>query len=289
MTRPWWSIVMRLGTSIPRSRVPAPLFSSASSNSGWVVMPAPRPTSSTGERSNTSTSQPIRRRNAAVNRPDIEPPTMTARRLRRFDKLAIRYPRTWRGDDSRQVSVKPPGEQGHADRSRGRNDAEGDAAVSPLGCEMEQPRAGVLRDDLQGSDQYGERRRLRRQQALDRIGHHHPAGEGGEVADEIGAHSERVAGAAKPVDDDRRSVDLHGPAHQARKQADPDGDEQNRPPMIAPAGGQHGDHRKHDDGDAPAQRNRIRVLQDEGAELSGDQRRGRQRHDLAPHRLAPER
>ena len=30
----------------------------------------------------TSTSQPIWRRNAALNRPDIEPPMMTARRLR---------------------------------------------------------------------------------------------------------------------------------------------------------------------------------------------------------------
>ena len=92
MTRPSRSMVMRLCTSMPRSRVPAPLFSSASSNSGWVVMPAPRPTSSTGERSNTSTSQPIRRRNAAVNRPDIEPPTMTARRRRRCDENAMSAP-----------------------------------------------------------------------------------------------------------------------------------------------------------------------------------------------------
>jgi hypothetical protein len=44
-------------------------------------MPAPRPTSSTPERSYTSQSQPIWRRNAAVNRPDIEPPMMTARRF----------------------------------------------------------------------------------------------------------------------------------------------------------------------------------------------------------------
>src|SRR3954454_22312472 len=85
-------MVMRFGTSMPRSRVPAPLCSSASSNSGWVVMPAPRPTSSTGERSNTSTSQPIRRRNAAVNSPDMEPPTMTARRPRRRDEAVMRPP-----------------------------------------------------------------------------------------------------------------------------------------------------------------------------------------------------
>jgi hypothetical protein len=60
--------------------VPAPLASSAPSSSGWVVIPAPRPTSSTGERSNMSTYQPIRRRKAAANRPDIEPPMTTARR-----------------------------------------------------------------------------------------------------------------------------------------------------------------------------------------------------------------
>src|SRR5262245_20327647 len=35
------------------------------------------------ERSKTSTSQPIRRRKAAENNPDIEPPIMTARRLAR--------------------------------------------------------------------------------------------------------------------------------------------------------------------------------------------------------------
>jgi hypothetical protein len=52
-----------------------------------VVIPAPRPTSSTPERSNTSTSQPIRRRNARLNRPDIEPPTMTARRRRDEDGM----------------------------------------------------------------------------------------------------------------------------------------------------------------------------------------------------------
>ena len=50
-------------------------------------MPAPRPTSSTPERSYTSQSQPIWRRKAAVNRPDIEPPMMMARRLRAGDEL----------------------------------------------------------------------------------------------------------------------------------------------------------------------------------------------------------
>ena len=51
ITRPSRSRAMRFSTSTPRSRVPAPLARSASSNSGWVVIPAPRPTSSTVERS----------------------------------------------------------------------------------------------------------------------------------------------------------------------------------------------------------------------------------------------
>src|SRR5258708_2916818 len=39
MTRPPRSRAMRFSTSTPRSRVPAPLVRSASSNSGWVVNP----------------------------------------------------------------------------------------------------------------------------------------------------------------------------------------------------------------------------------------------------------
>ena len=45
------SLAAGITTAFIESRVPAPLFSSASNSSGWVVMPAPRPTSSTCERS----------------------------------------------------------------------------------------------------------------------------------------------------------------------------------------------------------------------------------------------
>ena len=51
IVRPRASIRMRFSTSTPSSRVPAPLSSRASSSSGCAVIPAPRPTSSTEERS----------------------------------------------------------------------------------------------------------------------------------------------------------------------------------------------------------------------------------------------
>src|SRR5262249_11875519 len=82
MMRPLRSMATRRSTVMPRSRVPAPLSSSASSSSGWVVRPAPRPSSSTGAPSETSTCHQIVRRKAAANRPDIDPPIAIARRLR---------------------------------------------------------------------------------------------------------------------------------------------------------------------------------------------------------------
>src|SRR5690349_9078649 len=84
MTCPSRSMATRFGTSTPRFLVPAPLASSASNNSGWPVMPAPRPTNSVAERSYTSTLQPIWRKNAAENSPDIDPPIIMARRLSRL-------------------------------------------------------------------------------------------------------------------------------------------------------------------------------------------------------------
>src|SRR5262245_16120274 len=55
------------------------------------------------ERSYTSTSQPIRRRKAAENNPDIEPPIMTARRLARRDEEEPGMP----GDPNANTSEIP--------------------------------------------------------------------------------------------------------------------------------------------------------------------------------------
>jgi hypothetical protein len=46
-----WRVAIRFRTSMPSRSVPAPLACKASNISGWPVMPAPRPTSSTFERS----------------------------------------------------------------------------------------------------------------------------------------------------------------------------------------------------------------------------------------------
>ena len=84
MTRPSRSIAMRFSTW-NEPPVPAPLFSSASSNSGMGGDAGAAADQFDRRALEDVDSQPIRRRNAAVNRPDIEPPTMTARRLRRLD------------------------------------------------------------------------------------------------------------------------------------------------------------------------------------------------------------
>src|SRR5262249_1473593 len=57
---------------------------SVSIRSGCATMPAPRPASSLSTRSKTSTSQPARRSSNAANRPLMEPPTISARRLLAF-------------------------------------------------------------------------------------------------------------------------------------------------------------------------------------------------------------
>src|SRR4051812_24196392 len=89
ITRPVRSSATRRSPWMPSSRMLAPHFSSASRSSGCVVIPAPRPTNSTVERSYTSTSHPSRRRNAALKRPDIEPPMMMARRRGRVLEFAL--------------------------------------------------------------------------------------------------------------------------------------------------------------------------------------------------------
>ncbi|MNL29367.1 hypothetical protein D3C87_1510480 [compost metagenome] len=57
----------------------APAKASASATSGCRTRPPPRLSSAWGERSNTSTCQPMARRQSAVNRPPREPPMITAR------------------------------------------------------------------------------------------------------------------------------------------------------------------------------------------------------------------
>jgi hypothetical protein len=51
MIRPARSSAMRFSISTPSVSVPAPQASSAARSSGCVVIPAPRPTSGTAERS----------------------------------------------------------------------------------------------------------------------------------------------------------------------------------------------------------------------------------------------
>src|SRR4051794_21249514 len=62
-----------------------------SCNCGCVLMPAPRPVSSSALRSNTSASQPMLRNMLAANRPPTEPPMMSARGLVIRSAL-LRYP-----------------------------------------------------------------------------------------------------------------------------------------------------------------------------------------------------
>src|SRR5580704_295227 len=109
-------------------------------------MPAPRPTSSTGERSYTSTSQPTRRRNAALNRPDIEPPMMIARRF-----LCCRPGMA----PSAQKSI----EQRQADQRRQCDDGIGDAAVQPIGRAME-----IFGADGGGEKKWNRQKQSQRQQ-----------------------------------------------------------------------------------------------------------------------------
>src|SRR3954451_8472591 len=57
-------------------------------NCGCVLIPAPRPDSSSGLRSNTVASQPMLRSMFAANRPPTEPPMMSALDLGMTDSLA---------------------------------------------------------------------------------------------------------------------------------------------------------------------------------------------------------
>src|SRR2546430_5305690 len=58
-----------------------PMRRRMSMSCGCVLRPAPRPVSSSGLRSNTTTSQPALRKRCAANSPPSEPPITSARRV----------------------------------------------------------------------------------------------------------------------------------------------------------------------------------------------------------------
>ncbi len=186
------------------------------------------------------------------------------------------------------ISPQQPIEQRHAHERRHQDDAVSENAVRALRRDVEQPGAHVLRGDLQRPDQQRERRRFGREQALDRIGDAQPGRERREIGDEVDARGGRAGRAAEPIDDHRRTGHLDGAAKQARQRADSEGDREDRLAVVAPPRGEHDHHRQHQAGDEPAQPDRIRMLQDEGAELGGDQRRRDERKDLPPGRLPPD-